>query len=214
GMVRRHYSNEVTVRLAERGCRALAAMPDAAFVPTGYLLTVAPGQRDACRQNVELGRSLGVDTRLLEPDQLPVLDPLLSTEGIGAEAHEPGSGLVDAGKVALAWFAEAVSLGVEVRIEKLERVPEDGSLVVVAAGCWSKELVPELPIVLRRIEIATLRDAPVRVVVSDAVTNVVVRPVAGGGAWVVTYAGEQLYESRDDCSGDAEPSYPEAVRRA
>ncbi|MGZ4431873.1 MAG: NAD(P)/FAD-dependent oxidoreductase, partial [Gaiellales bacterium] len=99
GMVRRHYSNEVTVRLAERGCQVLAAMPDAAFVPTGYLLTVAPEQRDACRHNVELGRSLGVDTRLLDPEQLPELEPLLSIDGIGAAAHEPGSGLVDAGKV-------------------------------------------------------------------------------------------------------------------
>ena len=212
GMVRRHYSNPVTVALARRGCELLAADRDAAFVPTGYLLTVAPDQREACAGNVELGRSLGVDTRLLEPDQLREVEPAIAIDGIGAAAYEPDGGLVDASRYTLARFAEAVSLGVEVRIGAVEQLP-DGP-VVVAAGCWSPELLPELPVELHRIEIAVLRDAPVRAVVSDAVTNVVTRPVAGGGAWVVTYAGSTRYGRRDECSGDPDPGYPELVRAA
>src|SRR5437763_7258794 len=38
GMVRRHYSNAVTVALARRGCELLAADRESAFVPTGYLV--------------------------------------------------------------------------------------------------------------------------------------------------------------------------------
>src|SRR5436853_5278020 len=93
-------------------------------------------------------------------------------------------------------------------------LPDDGSIVVVAAGCWSKQLLPELPVELRRIEIAVLRDAPVRAVVSDAVTNVVTRPLPGGGAWVVAYAGSTTYARRDDCDGEADPGYVDAVRAA
>ena len=49
-------------------------------------------------------------------------------------------------------------------------------------------------------------------VVSDAVTNVVTRPVAGGGAWVVTYGGSTQYAQRDDCDGEPDPAYRDAVR--
>jgi sarcosine oxidase subunit beta len=188
GMVRRHYSNAVTVELARRGCELLAADRDANFVRTGYLLTVSPEQREACAGNVALGQSLGVDTRLLEPDQLAAVEPAISSEGIGAAAHEPDGGLVDASRYTLARFAEAVSLGVDVRIGAVEN--------------------------LHRIEIAVLRDAPVRAVVSDAVTNVVTRPVAGGGAWVVTYGGEVSYARRDECDGEPDPGYPQRVEQA
>ena len=64
GMVRRHYSNAVTVSLAKRGCELLMSDRESAYVPTGYLLTVRPAQRAACEGNVALGQSLGVDTRL------------------------------------------------------------------------------------------------------------------------------------------------------
>ena len=62
GMIRRHYSNEVTVRLAKRGCELLQADPSSAFVRTGYMLTVGPEQSHACLANVALGRKVGVDT--------------------------------------------------------------------------------------------------------------------------------------------------------
>jgi len=214
GMVRRHYSNGVTVALARRGCELLAADRESAFVPTGYLLTVAPEQRAACEGNIALGRSLGVDTRLLEPDELAAVEPEIDVTGIGCAAYEPDGGLIDASRYTLARLAEALTLGVEVSIAPVAELPGDGSLVVVAAGCWSPELLPELPVELRRIEIAVLRDAPVRAVVSDAVTNVVTRPVAGGGAWVVAYAGATTYGRRDECDGEADPAYVAAVRAA
>ena len=212
GMVRRHYSNAVTVSLAKRGCELLMADRESAYVPTGYLVTVSPGQRAACEGNVALGQSLGVDTRLLEPDELAAVEPLIDVDGIGCGAYEPDGGLVDASRYTLARFAEAVSLGVDVAMGAEAELPDDGSIVVVAAGCWSQQLLPELPVELHRIEIAVLRDAPVRAVVSDAVTNVVTRPVAGGGAWVVTYGGSTRYAKRDDCDGEPDPDYPAAVR--
>ncbi len=212
GMVRRHYSNAVTVSLAKRGCELLMSDRESAYVPTGYLLTVSPAQRAACEGNVALGQSLGVDSRLLEPDELAAVEPLIDTDGIGCGAYEPDGGLVDASRYTLARFAEAVSLGVDASIGAEAELPDDGSIVVVAAGCWSKQLLPELPVGLHRIEIAVLRDAPVRAVVSDAVTNVVTRPVAGGGAWVVTYGGSTQYAQRDDCDGEPDPGYRDAVR--
>ena len=41
GMVRAHYSNEVTIRLARRGIELLAGDPRSGYVRTGYMLPVA-----------------------------------------------------------------------------------------------------------------------------------------------------------------------------
>jgi glycine/D-amino acid oxidase-like deaminating enzyme len=212
GMIRRHYSNEVVVRLAKRGCELLMADPASAFVRTGYMLTVGEAQRDACAANVALGASVGVDTELLEPDCVAGVEPLIALDGIAAAAHEPDAGVVDAGKLALAWFAEAVALGVEVHVGA-DVVP-DARVTAICAGGWSAELAPEVPVTLRRIEISVHGDAPVRAVVSDAVTNVVTRPIASGGAWVVAYGGDVQYARRDDCDGLADPAYERFVRDA
>src|SRR5207248_4094091 len=110
-----------------------------AFVPTGYLVTVSAGQRAACEGNVALGRSLGVDTRLLEPDELAAVEPLIETGGIAAAAYEPDGGLIDASRYTLARFAEALSLGVEVVFGPVGELPDDTAVTVVAAGCWAKE---------------------------------------------------------------------------
>src|SRR3954471_20403165 len=96
GMIRRHYSNEVTVRLARRGCELLQADPASAFVRTGYMLTVGAEQSEACAANVALGRSVGVDTELLDPDGVAVVEPLISVDGITAAAYERDAGVVDA----------------------------------------------------------------------------------------------------------------------
>ena len=140
------------------------------------------------------------------------VEPLISLDGIAAAAHEPDAGVVDAGKLALAWFAEAVALGVEVHVG--EAVSPDARVTAICAGGWSTEMAPEIPVILRRIEISVHGEAPVRATVSDAVTNVVTRPITSGGAWVVAYGGDVQYARRDDCDGLPDPAYEDAVRAA
>ncbi|HYX85260.1 MAG TPA: FAD-binding oxidoreductase [Gaiellales bacterium] len=216
GMVRAHYSNEVTVRLAKRGIELLAGDPRSAYVRTGYLLPVAEADRAACAANVELGRSLGVATALVEPDEIAHLEPRLRTDGIAVAAYERDGGVVDPGRMTLASFAEAVSLGVDVHLGSQVVGVEslDARTVVVAAGGWSKRLLLELPVELRRIDV--LRVAPMRVsvVVSDTVTNVVVRPGVGDVAWAVAYSKPEVYADRDDAPENPRPEYPQTVRTA
>ena len=87
-------------------------------------------------------------------------------------------------------------------------------MTAICAGGWSTEMAPEIPVILRRIEISVHGEAPVRATVSDAVTNVVTRPIASGGAWVVAYGGDVRYARRDDCDGLPDPAYEDAVRAA
>ena len=216
GMVRAHYSNEVTVRLAKRGIELLAADGRSGYVRTGYMLPVAESDRAACAGNVELGRSLGVDSRLLEPDGVAQVEPGLRTDGIAAAAYEPDGGLVDPGRMTLAWFAEAVALGVEARlgIEVTDLDALDAGTVVVAAGGWTLRLLPELPISLKRIDVARVRPLRVSVVVSDTVTNVVVRPGVGDMAWAVAYREPEGYADRDEAPDAPEETYRASVAQA
>ena len=216
GMVRAHYSNEVTIRLARRGIELLAADKRSGYVRTGYMLPVAERDRAACAANVELGRSLGVDARLLEPEAVAQVEPALRTDGIAAAAYEPDGGLVDPGRMTLAWFAEAVALGAEPRLgaEVTDLDALDAGTVVVAAGGWTSRVLPDLPISLKRIDVARVRPLRVSAVVSDTVTNVVVRPGVGDMAWAVAYREPEGYADRDEAPEVPEDSYRTSIAHA
>jgi sarcosine oxidase subunit beta len=241
-MVRRHYSNEVVARLAIDGSRTIAnwadevGVADAGFARCGYLLTVPERLVEACRGNVAMLQGIGLDTAFLAPDEIAAVEPELSLEGVAGAAHEPEGGFADAQKMCLGWFAAAASrglrhhLGTTVRAILVERGRVTGvetdqgtfaaGSVVLATGAWANDLLEPLgaglPIELRRLQVAILRTPPggalPSAVVSDAVTNVVVRPDRGRQFCAVAYAGEDVLARADDCDHGLTPGYLDAVR--
>jgi sarcosine oxidase subunit beta len=121
-MVRRHYSNAVTARLAIAGSRTImdwsdeVGVADAGYVRCGYLLTVPERLAEACRGNVELLQGLGLDTRFLDPDEIAAAEPELSLEGVAGAAYEPDGGFADAQKMCLGWYAAASGNGLDGRL--------------------------------------------------------------------------------------------------
>jgi sarcosine oxidase, subunit beta len=244
GMVRRHYSNAVTARLAMRGTRTIQnwrdeiGVCDAGFVETGYLVTVPDALADACRDNVSRLQGLGLDTRFVAPDEIAAIEPLLRLDGIAGGAYEPDAGFADAEKMVLGWFAGAVSrglvagIGIEaealvvtngrIRGVKTTRGEIDCGTVVLATGAWGASLLEpvgvHLPISLTRIQVAIVRQptgAPrPHVVCSDAVTNVVVRPDRASLVYAVTYFASDPLGRAEDCNLDVSPGYAEAIQRA
>jgi glycine/D-amino acid oxidase-like deaminating enzyme len=242
-MVRRHYSNAVTARLAIAGTRTIAdwenevGVADAGYVRCGYLLTVPDRLEGACRDNVERLRRLGLETRFLEADEIGEVEPLLSLEGVAGAAYEPDGGFADAQKMCLGWFAAACSrglshrLGCGVRALRVENgrvtgVETDAGFtaagtVVLATGAWTNDLLrpvgAEQPIELRRLQVLVACREPGRAlpsaVCSDAVSNVVVRPDRGRRFCAVAYAGEDALGRADDCDHAASPGYADVVRR-
>ena len=242
-MVRRHYSNEVTARLAMAGSLTImrwhdeVGVADAGFVRCGYLLTVPPELTEACRRNVALLESLGLDTRFLAADELGDVEPELSLEGIAGAAYEPDGGFADAQKMCLGWFAAAASRGLQhhlgrsvdsIRVQGGRAVGLEtadsffpAGQIVLAAGAWANDLLrplgAEQPIELRRLQVLIGRMPPggplPSAVCSDAVTNVVVRPDRGHQFCAVAYAGEDLLERADDCDHGLSGGYEDAVRR-
>ena len=116
----------------------------------------------------------------------------------------------------LAWFAEAVALGAKPRLgaEVTDLDTLDAGTVVVAAGGWTSRLLPDIPISLRRIDVARVRPLRVSVVVSDTVTNVVVRPGVGDMAWAVAYREPEGYADRDEAPEAPEDGYRASVAGA
>jgi sarcosine oxidase, subunit beta len=242
-MVRRHYSNAVVARLAIEGSRTIrewadeVGVADAGFARCGYLLTVPERLVDACRGNIEMLQGIGLDTWFVSPDEIAEIEPELSTEGVAGAAYEPEGGFADAQKMCLGWFAAAASrglrphLGSAVRAIRVERgraigVETDAGFVpagsvVLATGAWANDLLEplgaRLPIELRRLQVAILRTAqggPLpSAVVSDAVSNVVVRPDRGHQFCAVAYAGEDVLERADECDHGLSEGYLDAVRR-
>jgi sarcosine oxidase, subunit beta len=243
-MVRRHYSNAVTARLALLGTRTIAdwesevGVADAGYVRCGYLLTVPERLAAACRDNVERLRRLGLETCFLEPGEIGAVEPELSLEGVAGAAYEPDGGFADAQKMCLGWFAAACSRGLGHRLGCAVRAlrVEDGRIagvetdagftaartVVLATGAWTNDLLRPIgadqPIALRRLQVLVGRREPGQAlpsaVCSDAVSNVVVRPDRGRRFCAVAYAGEDELDRADDCDHSASPGYAEVVRRA
>lgn len=243
-MVRRHYSNEVTARLAIAGSETIidwnaqVGVADAGYVRCGYLLTVPDRLVDACRSNVELVRNLGLDTRFVSPAEIAELEPELSLDGVAGAAYEPDGGFADAQKMCLGWFAAASTNGLRshlgeavtaVRVERgrVTGVETPGGFVatgsvVLATGSWANDLLrplgAEQPIELRRLQVLVCRRRPgaslPAAVCSDAVSNVVVRPDRGPLFCAVAYTGTEVLATADACDHAADSDYPEVVRAA
>lgn len=209
GQIRQHYSNALMVRMAMRGFEVLndwgaqVGVGDPGYVRLGYLLLVAQAQVEACKRNVALGRSLGVDTRFASPDEIAALEPALVTADLAGGAYEPNGGYIDVTRMVLSWLGAAQAHGATLhsglaveaiateggRVAGVEtaRGRIDAPVVVAAAGAWTTDLLAPLgidaPIARRRLDMAFLKQPPgkpqIRTCITDGNSNVVMRPDMG-----------------------------------
>ncbi len=166
---RMHYSNPVTTLMAWESMKIYRSFPEvvgaeSGYVTTGYLVVVGPQDRGAIEQNVAMQQGLGIDTRLVTPDDVAELAPMLSVQDAGGMAYEPQSGYADPHSVTSGYASRARELGsrvvlgspvgsietsggrVTAVVSDQERIETDS--VVVAAGPWAKQVVSPLGIEL------------------------------------------------------------------
>ena len=188
-MVRRHYSNAVTARLAMAGTRTIAnwedevGVADAGYVRCGYLLTVPERLEAACRDNVARLQELGLQTRFLgagrdRRGRAGALDSTASparrtspraaspTPRRCAWAGSPpppraASTTGSAARCAGCGSRAAASTGIET-----DRGFTAAGTVVLATGAWTNDLLrplgAEQPIELRRLQVVVGRREPGR----------------------------------------------------
>ncbi|MBI4012513.1 MAG: FAD-binding oxidoreductase [Candidatus Rokubacteria bacterium] len=207
-IVRQHYSNEVTARMALESLRVFQQWGEriggtCGFVRTGFLVGVREGERAALEGNVALQRGVGIDVRIVAGDELRRLEPELFTEDLVSAAYEPEAGYCDpvSTTTSLAEGARArgarIVQGREVTGIRVEggRVagvdttagPVAAASVVVAAGPWAQRLAArvgvELPIEPSRHPVCAFRRPPdfarAPMIYADFVHQFYTRPETG-----------------------------------
>ena len=99
-IVRQHYSNELTARMAHYSLNVFHNFGElvggeCGFEQTGFVVLVGPGDRAGLEANMAMQRSVGIRTEPLSPEDLLALMPGLAVDDLSVAAYEPDSGYAD-----------------------------------------------------------------------------------------------------------------------
>ena len=117
GFVRMHYDLESDARLAYvsfpyfQAWREHVGAGDCGFVRTGFMHLMPEALAAEMRANVAMHQAIGIETRLVDRDEIARLVPGALTDDIGAAAYEPESGYADPSGTAAGFLAAARELG-------------------------------------------------------------------------------------------------------
>lgn len=217
GGVRAQFSTRVNVEFSlfsiadlERLHREHEGLP--AFHQTGYLLLTGESRvAEQLREAMALQRSLGVETRWMEPAEILEVAPFVRPDGLLGGTFHQRDGFCDPYGVVQAVLAEARALGVTVRVgapvEAMESSDSDGFLirlrngedvranrVVNAAGPDARGVaamlgadIPVDPVRRNLAYVAEPQPGPLIPMCVDLDTGVLIRREVAGG-FVVAYS--------------------------
>jgi sarcosine oxidase, subunit beta len=159
GGIRHQYANRIGIELTRHSIETYERFEDQfgvdpRFRQHGYLILVATEAEQAqAERNVALQQRLGVDVRLLAPDETRRRFPYLATDDLRGATYSPRDGYADPYLATTAIAARARDLGVTIRtgceVVGFARTPRgvggvvtregpvEAPVVVVAAGPWS-----------------------------------------------------------------------------
>ena len=207
-ILRMHYSNEVTTRLAWdslsifKDFHEITGMPSG-YTRTGYFVIVGPEDRDAMLDNVAMQRAAGVDTSVVTAEDVQEIAPMVRTFDGESFAYEPESGYADPYSVTTGYanaarergariLSESPAVGIEITANRVTAVLTGNERIetpvaVVAAGPWSGPLlasigvdVPLRPIRHQVIMLRRPQDVvPDHPIIGDVVYDMSPRPDAG-----------------------------------
>ena len=212
-IVRTFYTIPLMARLAKAAVDMFASFKDefatdGGFRQTGFTQLFPEEWVDIATEKVAMHKSLGIDTRTIDPSDFARQHQWLNPKGIGIVVYEENSGYADPVRTTEAFVNAFVAAGGEARfrtpcrglIREGDRVTgvllEDGPLtagtVINAAGPWSRFLAEhagiDLPIRAVR-EQDTVWEVPAgrpmpTTPVANAVEAVYMRPL-GGERWLL-----------------------------
>ena len=182
GIIRQHYSNELTARMALHSLRVFQDFEErvgdeCGFRQAGFVVLVEEKDRAGLEANVALQRSLGIQTELLSPEALREILPEMETSDLVAACYEPESGYADPYLTVTAYARAARRLGVTAyqetevtgvrwqgdRVVGVDTPTErfDAPLVLNTTGAWGAQVAKmagvQVPINACRVQVATFR---------------------------------------------------------
>ena len=227
-ILRMHYSNEVTTRLAWdsldifRNFDEMVGIPSG-YTKTGYFVIVGQEDRQAMEANVAMQRGVGVDTSIVTAEDVREIAPMLATADGESFAYEPDSGYADPYSVTTGYanaarergarvITASPATGVEITGDRVTAVlTADGRIetpiAVVAAGPWSgpflRNIGVDVPLTPIRHQVVMLRRphdvVPEHPIIGDVVNDMSPRPDVGN----ITLIGV----------GEDEPAEPETFNQ-
>jgi sarcosine oxidase subunit beta len=186
GGVRANFSDELNIAL---GLRSLEAFENFKVRPgqdidlhqTGYLFILTkPEDVELFEGSVKLQNSMGVESRMLTPQEAQEISPLLNTDGVLAAAFSPRDGHCTPESVVLGYATGARKHGASIHTGvEVTGIVHDGSTisavdttagriatttVINCAGAWSPQIGAmvglEIPVVPYRREILITEPIP------------------------------------------------------
>lgn len=180
GLVRMHYTDPHQARLAHESLpyfadwRHRVGVGDPGFARTGFIQTVAEHNIPALYENVRMLQRIGVNTCIVNGDDVRRLQPGVYADDLHACAYEPDSGCALPGETAKSFALAAERLGATIatgvtvtgiRTEggQVSGVATtagayDAPIVIVCAGVWGVPLFAtlgvDLPIEAHRTQVA------------------------------------------------------------
>ena len=121
GGVRHQYANRVGIELTQQSIVVYENFEaefgvDPQFRQNGYLiLQQTEDERDVYVRSAAVQRAMGVDTRVLRPDEVRALCPYLRTEDLISATYSPRDGFADPYLVTTAIAARARDLGASIK---------------------------------------------------------------------------------------------------
>ena len=181
-IVRQHYSNEFSIRMAKESLAVFQRFDDviggdAGFLTTGMVVMVDELGAEALRANVQMQQEQGVNTLLIEPEEISELAPGYSGKDIALACYEPETGVADPMATTSCFASRASDHGATIREGEIvthiltqnnqvqgvrtARGEVHAPVVVLAANVWSVALAEaigiELPILATRHPMLALR---------------------------------------------------------
>ncbi len=240
GIIRQLYPTRETTEMVVRSLAVFRDFEervggDAGYTPCGVLIGVSAAMRPTLERTLALQASLGVRAEIIEPEDLPRIEPRIDAAGLGAVLHEPASGYGDPAAVT-AGYAQAarrqgvvIEQGVEVvavtrrdaRVTGVLTAAGDlieAPVVVNAAGLWSPRVARlaevELPIVIGRHPVFVVeRDAAfghAHAVYLDLAGGSYVRPETGALTLTGSLTDDETRHPMDPDLLGAEAGFDEA----
>ena len=138
-LVRMHYTNIPESQLAMESLKVFRDFPeytsggDAGWDEPGFVQVVGRGYEEKLATNVAAQQQLGIDTRVISPQELREIEPDMRVDDIGAAAYEPHSGFADPNATAYSFARAAEQLGARIwtHCEATEIVTEGDRVVAV-----------------------------------------------------------------------------------
>ena len=201
------------------------------FTRTGFAYLAAKEKVEALRHNVALQRGVGVETEVIEPDELTEIDPALRPDGIALVAYEPRGGYADPTMTAVGFLRAALARGArferrsvtalrtrgdEVLGVETREGPLDAPVVVLAAGAWAVPLAAsvglDVPIQPARAQVALFErpySLPTHLTLIDSALGFYARPTAEQATLVGTRDHLSWLDSPDGWDPEPDPAFVE-----